>query len=124
MSGKSKKHQGIVYAEARALLRRTLKWEFPEGRWARIDDALARMESALDDGSLQTFEDTVATVELLAPARVSTELGDQPVVPAPAHVRERVNKLIEQLVRPADDADTDADPADGAELSQTTEPEA
>ncbi|ACU75426.1 hypothetical protein Caci_6580 [Catenulispora acidiphila DSM 44928] len=126
MSGKPRNYQGIVYAEAHALLRRTLEWEFPERRWNRVDDALAGMESALDGGSLQTFEDTVATMELLAPPRVSTRLGDRPVVPAPARVRERVNKLIERLVRLVDDADADdaEDAADDTGLSQTADPEA
>ncbi len=89
-----------IFDDAAELLRRAIKWEVPATRWARIGDVVAAMESALAGADPWTrVSEQAAELALLGPYRVSTRLGDRPVVPAPPEIRERINKLISQLVR-------------------------
>lgn len=110
-----------VRTEAVGLLRQVVGqpgWETSAARWVRVDAAVAAMESAVTQPSGWTaLEDASADLELFGPPRVSTRLGDRPVVPAPPAIRERINKLIHRLERAAagdGGGDGGADAAAGA----------
>jgi hypothetical protein len=108
--------------EAVGLLRQVVGepgWETSAARWVRVDAAVAAMESAATQPSDWTaLEDATADLELFGPPRVSTRLGDRPVVPAPPAIRERINKLIHRLERAAaGDGGGDGDGGSGAEGS-------
>ena len=102
MSGarRPRTYQETVSEEASGLLRQVVGWEASEAYWARIDGAVTAMEAAIEESDPWTaLDNAAAELELLGPPRVSTGLGDRPVIPAPPEVRERINKLITQLVR-------------------------
>ncbi len=128
MGGEQRPETGweVLCDQAVGLLHRTLEWDMPEPRWALIDTALAAAESAFaQPGRPQEFDRALAELELLAPSRVSTGLGDPPLVPSPPEVRERVNKLIDWLIRPDEAADRPAEGAvDSRRLRRTAVPEA
>jgi CATRA-Associated Small Protein len=101
-------------AEARALLRTAIEWRLEDSRWQQVQDAVEGMEASLAAADVESLWNAIAQVEQLGPLRVSTRLGDTPKEPAPEDVRERINELIDALVRedgpaPGDSGDNGQD---------------
>jgi hypothetical protein len=91
----------------RTSLRLSTSWVLPSWQWHEFDAVLDRLSVALSDGDSEAFGRVCADLIDLAPKRV-TPLGDEPVIPAPETVRERINEMVHRLV----DAPTTRRPAD------------
>lgn len=85
--------------EARAVLRTAIEWRLVESRWRQVQDALAAMAAAFAATDAESLWKAIAQLEQLGPLRVSARLGDTPREPAPENVRERINELIDAIVR-------------------------
>jgi hypothetical protein len=85
-----------VRAEALEVLSDALQWRLAGSRWPAIDEVLATMDAALRVNDLVTLAAATADLELVGPVRI-TRIGATPVVPAPAPVRERLNRLVHVL---------------------------
>ncbi|MGP3957819.1 CATRA system-associated protein [Nonomuraea sp. 3N208] len=89
-----------AHGEAVKLLRDALTWwTMPPANWADVAVVIDRMGSSGDVAA------ELGHLELAGPMRISTWYGDQPVVPMPEELRERVNELIHALTPDAEDAD-------------------
>jgi hypothetical protein len=86
-------------AEARAVLQIAIEWRLVPSRWQQVQDAVKGMEAAFAAANVESVWTAIAQLEQLGPLRVSTRLGDTPKAPAPEDVRERINELIDALVR-------------------------
>jgi hypothetical protein len=91
-----------VHDEAVTLLRDALGWELSRAGWAEVDQAVRKLASSLD------VDKDLAFLELAAPTRIRTKVGDQPVTPVSEELRERVNELIHRLAAEPEQADGDA----------------
>jgi hypothetical protein len=107
-------------AEARGVLRVAIDWRLVASRWQQVQDIVGVMDAALAAADAGSMWNAIAQLEQLGPLRVSTRLGDIPKEPAPEEVRERINELIDSLVRedgpgPGDrgDGEQDHDQAHG-----------
>lgn len=101
-------------AEARAVLRTAIEWRLGESRWQQVQDAVEGIKAALATTDVESLWNAIAQLEQLGPLRVSTRLGDTPKDSAPDDVRERINELIDALVRedppaPGDRGDSEQD---------------
>lgn len=85
--------------EARVVLQTAIEWRLVPSRWQQLQDAVKGMEAAFAAANLESVWTAIAQLEQLGPLRVSTRLGDTPKEPAPEDVRERINELIDTLVR-------------------------
>lgn len=94
-------------AEARAVLRIVIDWRLVASRWQQVQDACGVMEAALAAADVESMWNAIAQLEQLGPLRVQARLGDIPKEPAPEEVRERINELIDSLVREDDPAPGD-----------------
>lgn len=86
-------------AEACVLLRAAIEWRLAESRWQQVQNAVGGIEAALAATDVESLWNAIAQLEQLGPLRVSTRLGDIPKEPGPEDVRERINELIDTLVR-------------------------
>ena len=98
-------------AEARAVLRAAIEWRLGESRWQQMRVAVEGMGTALAAADVESLWNAIAQLEQLGPVRVSTRLGDIPKEPVPEEVRERINELIDSLVR--EDGPAPGDRGDG-----------
>lgn len=78
-------------------LRLAESWALPTRQWHELDRALDRLSTALADRAAEAIDLVWADLIDLAPKR-ATPLGDEPVLPAPEPVRERINEMIHRLV--------------------------
>jgi hypothetical protein len=83
--------------EALAALSDALMWNLSAPRWEQVQGAIADVAAALSAGSLAALWESTGRLELCGPLRVSTRLGDTPVLPAPKAVREQITELIDAL---------------------------
>jgi hypothetical protein len=83
--------------EAAAALRDVLCWNLRPARWAQVRDVLAEMPAAAAAPGPAALWDATETLELYAPVRVETRLGDEPREPVPVSVREKVAELVDSL---------------------------
>jgi hypothetical protein len=97
--------------EALAALSDALLWNLSASRWEQVQDAITDVTAALSAASLAALWESTGRLELCGPLRVSTRLGDMPVLPAPKAVREQITELIDALT-------------DGGELTAGAESEA
>ncbi|WP_327580926.1 hypothetical protein OHA25_33580 [Nonomuraea sp. NBC_00507] len=89
-----------LHGEAVELLRDALTWwTLPAAAWVDVEVVVGRLESSGDVAV------ELGHLELAGPMRISTWYGDQPVVPMPEELRERVNELIHTLTLDTEDAD-------------------
>lgn len=84
-------------SEAVSTLRDVLHWNLQPRRWERVRQVLAEMAAAAAEPGPAALRDVTATLELYAPVRVDTRLGDEPYGPVPGTVRERVAELVDTL---------------------------
>jgi hypothetical protein len=87
--------------DALTVLREALAWELPASGWAGVGDALSKLAASRD------LEADLGYLELAGPFRIATRVGDEPVTPIPAPVRERVNELIHSLTARLEKPDGD-----------------
>ena len=88
-------------ADASAVLRAAVGWQLREPRWRQVRAAVDGIRAAFAAADVKSAWQAIAQLEQLGPLRVATRLGDPPKQPAPEDVRERVNELIDELVRRA-----------------------
>jgi hypothetical protein len=93
--------------EARAVLLIVIEWQLVAPRWRLVQDTVGVLEAARAAADVEAMWNAIAQLEQLGPLRVSTRLGDKPKEPAPEEVRERINELIDSLVREDDPASGD-----------------
>jgi hypothetical protein len=107
--------------EAREVLADVPRWSLPEPRWEQARRAMADMTGALAAASLKELWRATGRLQLCSPPRVLTRLGDDPPLPAPKAVRERVAELIYSLdpavSRSGDAAGTAGEPAQPADTA-------
>ena len=83
-------------AEALDVVSDVLQWQLHEARWRPLEQVLAAMDAAVAAGDTAGLMAATANLELAGPLRV-TRIGAAPVVPAPAAVRDRLNRLVYAL---------------------------
>jgi hypothetical protein len=83
-------------AEALEVLQDALEWQLHPSRWERIEPVVTALADALDRGDRQAVVAATVELELAGPLRI-TRIGDDPLVPAPPPVRDRLNKLVHSL---------------------------
>lgn len=101
--------------EARAVLRIVIQWRLVGSRWRQVHDAVGVMDAAVAAADVESLWNAIAQLERLGPLRVSTRLGDIPKEQVPEEVRERINELIDALVR--EDGPAPGDHGDGEQHS-------
>lgn len=74
-----------------------LDWNLQPRRWERVRQAIAEMVAAAAEQGPAALSDATATLELYAPVRVETRLGDEPYGPVPSVIREQVAELVDSL---------------------------
>jgi hypothetical protein len=74
-----------------------LEWRLPQTGWTRVDEALDELARALPGGDRRQIEAAQDSLAFSGPIRLRTRLGDDPAVPPPEEIRERVNRLIHDL---------------------------
>ncbi|MFS1303392.1 CATRA system-associated protein [Streptosporangium longisporum] len=77
-----------------AELTELLTWRLPPASWPRVATALDNLVRTLPDGPVEPALDDLT---YLGPERLRVRLGDDPSVPPPEEVRERINRLIRDL---------------------------
>ncbi|MGH3922449.1 MAG: CATRA system-associated protein [Pseudonocardiaceae bacterium] len=82
--------------DARDALRAISRMRLTGGRWEVVEQAVAALGTALAAGDSTAFSEAVCDVEQDGPLR-GTGLGDEPTVPAPERVLERINVLIHTM---------------------------
>jgi hypothetical protein len=87
------------------------RWTLTTGRWNLVSQRLVALADAIGRASEDDVTKALVDLELAGPVRIRTRLGDEPLVPAPLEVRERLNRLVFELGAPPP-ADR-ADPATG-----------
>jgi hypothetical protein len=85
-----------IRAEALDVLSDALQWRLADVRWQAIGQMLATMDAALAADDLTALSAATADLELAGPLRI-TRIGATPVVPPPAPVRDRLNRLVHSL---------------------------
>lgn len=107
--------------EACAVLRAVVQFRLADAQWRKVGEAVAEVEAAFAAVDSKSLWNAIAQLYWFGPQRVSTRLGDTPVEPVPEQVRERINELIDALVRQGrpDDADRgyDGQESDGNGMS-------
>ncbi|HEX2315616.1 MAG TPA: CATRA system-associated protein [Thermomonospora sp.] len=83
-----------------------LEWRLTQAAWAGVAEALDELARALPGGDRRRIEEAQDSLAFSGPIRLRTRLGDDPAVPPPEDIRERVNRLIHDL---ESDDDRDAD---------------
>jgi hypothetical protein len=83
--------------QMRNVLREASGWTLTERRWSRVADKLVAIADALGRGADEELAQAVVDLELMAPVRIRTRLGDEPRVPPPPAVRERLNRIVSDL---------------------------
>ena len=83
--------------EAVTVLQDVLGWNLQPRRWERVRQALADLAAAAAEPGPAALRDATATLELYAPVRVETRLGDEPYGPAASVIREQVAELVDAL---------------------------
>jgi hypothetical protein len=90
----------IALAEARAdaldVVSDVLQWQLHEMRWQPVEQILAAIEDALTADDTAALTAATANLELAGPVRL-TRIGATPIVPPPATVRARLNRLVHSL---------------------------
>lgn len=90
----------------------------PPGEWREFDTVLDDLSSALADGDAEKFGTVCADLIDLAAER-ATRLGDEPTIPAPATIRERINEMVHTLV---DTSANDRQSADSPKQAKASAP--
>lgn len=85
--------------EALELLRAVLGWQLDKVHWQLADEAIDGIAAAMAAADPQSMLIGIVRLEQVEQRRVSTKLGDPPQVRPPEPVRERINELIDALVR-------------------------
>lgn len=83
--------------EAVIMLRDVLCWNLQPRRWEQVRQVLAELAAAAAEPGPAALRDVTATLELYAPVRVGTRLGDEPYGPVPRGIREQVAELVDTL---------------------------
>lgn len=99
-------------AAAALLMRDAMRWSLTLARWADLDAVVAALTTAIAAGDDEALRENAFTMELYAPVRVVTALGDQPRVHAPEAVHWRLAaaaRILEDLTAP-DQAGTQSVP--------------
>jgi hypothetical protein len=73
-----------------------LEWRLHPSRWERIAPIVAALTEALEHGDREALVTATADLELAGPLRI-TRIGDDPLVPPPPPVRDRLNRLVHTL---------------------------
>ncbi len=80
-----------------AELTEILGWELPETGWEQVAHVLAELGNALSGKDPERIAAALDSLAFSGPLRLRTWLGDAPSVPAPEEIRERVNRLVQDL---------------------------
>lgn len=80
-------------------LRNVLSFVLPESSWAEVQEVLDIIEAALQTNDEAAV--VAAVKELAVFGGTRTRIGGPPSGPPPEPIRERVNRLIHELGRPA-----------------------
>jgi hypothetical protein len=86
--------------DAVAALQSVLGWNLRPTRWAQVREVLAEMAAAAAAPGPAALWDATETLELYAPVRVETRLGDESREPVPRSVREKVSEMVDSLQPP------------------------
>jgi hypothetical protein len=82
--------------EALEVVEDALEWRLHPCHWERIAPIVAALIEALEHGDRQALVTATADLELAGPLRI-TRIGDDPLLPPPPAVRDRLNRLIHTL---------------------------
>jgi hypothetical protein len=83
--------------EAVTVLQDVLCWNLQPRRWDRVRQVLAEMAPAAAEPGPAALRNATETLELYAPVRVETRLGDEPYGPVPGGIREQLAELVDAL---------------------------
>jgi hypothetical protein len=120
--GPKERHDGGAIAEAKLaaldVLMDVQGWWLPQARWTRVTEIVQSIDKALSAGDPVALEAATIDLELASPIRI-TRVGATPQVPAPAPVRERINRMVHTLTS---DGGTDRDAGDRETDSRHDQP--
>jgi len=105
-----------IRADALDVLRDAQVWRLTDSRWKAVQEAVHALARAWEANDAEVFREAVYDLELAGPAR-ATGYGDNPTIPAPEPVRERIDKMVHSLANPTSvhehDSDDGTDPTTG-----------
>ncbi|MBM9507821.1 CATRA system-associated protein [Actinacidiphila acididurans] len=99
---------------ALASLRRVPGWRLTGRQWTAVTTAVAEVAAAWQARDPRRLRIAVARLELAGPRLVVTRHEDEPLLPAPAELPERLNVLVTSIVAEAGEPPA-APPGEGAE---------
>ncbi|GAA1616108.1 CATRA system-associated protein [Actinoplanes couchii] len=82
--------------DAIAVLRHVARWQLTPDRWAHVDQAVARLGTALTDGDAAGIREAVIDLELSGPTR-ALRIGSAVIVGIPEPVLDRRTTLVHAL---------------------------
>lgn len=73
-----------------------LQWHMTTNRWDLMSSAIDDLSEALGGRTAPAVREALIEIELLGPVR-ARRIGEEPRTPAPAVLRDRVNRLVHSL---------------------------